>query len=67
MKDFQEIGELTELLDKRMELMFKDAGKLNDLGSKRITTNLLEICQNIEHSLDFGYITGPILQTTARH
>lgn len=57
MKDFKEIGDFTDLLDKRMEMMFSNAGKHNDLGSKRITTNLLEVCQNIEHSLDFGYVT----------
>ncbi|MBW4079997.1 hypothetical protein [Paenibacillus sp. S150] len=54
--NFENIINFTELLDKRMEMMFEgvDAGTT----SKQITTNLIEVCQNLEHSLDFGYVAA---------
>jgi anti-anti-sigma regulatory factor len=53
--DFLSFIGFSELLDRRMEMMFKT---LTDTTSKKITTNLLEICQNLEHSLDFGYVAA---------
>lgn len=55
-EDFKSIVKFTELLDHRMEMMFNTGTA--DTTSKKITTNLIEVCQNLEHSLDFGYVAA---------